>query len=90
MSSTSLDICCVMTHHEHPTVSHIQSCGMQSVHHPFTAPDLRGAADGESLAQAKSIAYDLVYNGYEIGGEWLPSPVGHHAACSLVQSLTDA
>eukprot|EP00798_Chlamydomonas_sp_ICE-L_P001399 gene1399-32769_t len=40
-----------------------------AVHHPFTAPhpddDLMGSGD---VSKARAIAYDLVYNGVEIGG----------------------
>ena len=39
------------------------------MHHPFTAPnqdDVR--ADPDDLTNARAIAYDLVYNGVEIGG----------------------
>ncbi|KAK9807183.1 hypothetical protein WJX73_004912 [Symbiochloris irregularis] len=42
----------------------------QSIHHPFTAPNLTGAgeASSEALHSAQARAYDLVYNGFEIGG----------------------
>ena len=40
----------------------------QSMHHPFTAPDMRSVAEGQPLDNANAMAYDLVYNGYEIGG----------------------
>ena len=36
------------------------------MHHPFTAPDLESPDSKLDTATAK--AYDLVYNGYEIGG----------------------
>lgn len=45
-----------------------------AVHHPFTAPhpeDLKcllGSATDEELRDARAIAYDLVYNGVEVGG----------------------
>ena len=39
------------------------------MHHPFTAPhpddDLLGSGDP---SKARAIAYDLVYNGVEVGG----------------------
>lgn len=37
----------------------------EALHHPFTAPNPEDAAD---LTTARAIAYDIVYNGYEIGG----------------------
>jgi len=37
----------------------------QALHHPFTA---RNADGGESIYDSSAHAYDLVYNGYEIGG----------------------
>lgn len=42
---------------------------LEALHHPFTAPnpdDL--AADGGDLRHARALAYDMVYNGVEIGG----------------------
>ncbi|MBI5079578.1 aspartate--tRNA ligase [Candidatus Wolfebacteria bacterium] len=43
---------------------------MVSAHHPFTSPsDMRhGTWDMENLKNIKAKAYDLVLNGYEIGG----------------------
>ncbi len=38
---------------------------LEALHHPFTAPNL---ADLNDLATARAQAYDLVYNGVEIGG----------------------
>lgn len=38
---------------------------LQAVHHPFTAPN---PEDLDHLAQARALAYDLVWNGIEIGG----------------------
>ncbi|MDJ0581833.1 aspartate--tRNA ligase [Crocosphaera sp.] len=38
---------------------------LEALHHPFTAPNL---ADIDDLATARAQAYDLVYNGIEIGG----------------------
>lgn len=39
--------------------------GLTSVHHPFTAPN---ESDLDRLETAKAQAYDLVLNGYELGG----------------------
>lgn len=44
---------------------------MESTHHPFTAPhpeDKHLLANEESRGHARSLAYDLVLNGQEIGG----------------------
>jgi aspartyl-tRNA synthetase len=42
----------------------------EALHHPFTAPNPDDIAEltCENLAKARAIAYDLVYNGYEVGG----------------------
>jgi aspartyl-tRNA synthetase len=37
-----------------------------SVHHPFTAP--QGEFDPENPGEARALAYDLVWNGQELGG----------------------
>ena len=37
----------------------------EALHHPFTAPHPDDLAD---LTTARAVAYDMVYNGYEIGG----------------------
>jgi aspartyl-tRNA synthetase len=37
--------------------------GLSSVHHPFTAP-----IETDDLENTKAVAYDLVLNGYELGG----------------------
>ena len=37
----------------------------EALHHPFTAPHPDDTAD---LTTARAVAYDIVYNGYEIGG----------------------
>jgi len=37
----------------------------EALHHPFTAPH---PDDVEDLTTARAVAYDIVYNGYEIGG----------------------
>ncbi len=42
---------------------------LNSVHHPFTSPDKAGAGSlEEEPLKAKSLAYDIVLNGEEIGG----------------------
>ncbi len=38
---------------------------LEALHHPFTAPSLDDIAD---LKTARAQAYDLVYNGFEVGG----------------------
>ena len=41
----------------------------EAMHHPFTAPNQDDAeANPDDLTGARAIAYDLVYNGVEIGG----------------------
>jgi len=41
----------------------------EAMHHPFTAPNQDDAeANPDDLTTARAIAYDLVYNGVEIGG----------------------
>ncbi|MEL6491275.1 MAG: aspartate--tRNA ligase [Cyanobacteria bacterium J06621_3] len=37
----------------------------EALHHPFTAPH---PDDTDDLTTARAVAYDIVYNGYEIGG----------------------
>ncbi len=37
----------------------------EALHHPFTAPHPDDVAD---LTTARAVAYDIVYNGYEVGG----------------------
>lgn len=43
----------------------------QALHHPFTAPNQQqsGQSSGD-LSQSTALAYDLVYNGVEIGGKF--------------------
>jgi aspartyl-tRNA synthetase len=42
---------------------------LEAIHHPFTAPNPEDLARGETLsAKTRAIAYDIVYNGIEIGG----------------------
>ncbi|XP_030523306.1 aspartate--tRNA ligase, chloroplastic/mitochondrial isoform X2 [Rhodamnia argentea] len=38
---------------------------LEALHHPFTAPNPK---DMENLSSARALAYDMVYNGVEIGG----------------------
>ncbi|XP_059447995.1 aspartate--tRNA ligase, chloroplastic/mitochondrial [Corylus avellana] len=38
---------------------------LEALHHPFTAPN---PEDMDDLASARALAYDMVYNGVEIGG----------------------
>ncbi|GBE74879.1 aspartyl-tRNA synthetase [Microcystis aeruginosa NIES-87] len=38
---------------------------LEALHHPFTAPN---PEDLEDLAQARALAYDMIFNGIEIGG----------------------
>lgn len=38
---------------------------LEALHHPFTAPN---PEDMNNLASARALAYDMVYNGVEIGG----------------------
>ena len=41
---------------------------LEALHHPFTAPNPDDLAAGIPLAHCRALAYDLVYNGVEIGG----------------------
>eukprot|EP00887_Chlorella_sp_A99_P008037 scaffold12.g8037.t1 len=41
---------------------------LTALHHPFTAPRPEDLEGGGQLADARALAYDLVYNGVEIGG----------------------
>ena len=42
----------------------------EALHHPFTAPNQQTAdQNGGDLTHAKALAYDLVYNGVEVGGK---------------------
>ena len=42
----------------------------EALHHPFTAPNQQQSGqNGADLRQATALAYDLVYNGVEIGGK---------------------
>ena len=38
---------------------------LEAIHHPFTAPN---PEDINDLAKARALAYDMVFNGIEIGG----------------------
>ncbi|KAL3133042.1 hypothetical protein ABBQ38_006948 [Trebouxia sp. C0009 RCD-2024] len=45
----------------------------QALHHPFTAPNQQQSGqNGADLTQSKALAYDLVYNGVEVGGKSQP------------------
>lgn len=49
-------------------IAHCHALVVQAMHHPFTAPCqeyLEGKCDAR---QATALAYDMVYNGSEIGG----------------------
>ena len=42
----------------------------QALHHPFTAPNQQQSGqNGADLSRSTALAYDLVYNGVEIGGK---------------------
>ena len=41
---------------------------LEALHHPFTAPRQQDLEPGKDLKDAKALAYDLVWNGVEIGG----------------------
>jgi aspartyl-tRNA synthetase len=42
---------------------------LEALHHPFTAPNPQDyEAAGGDLRNARALAYDMVYNGVEIGG----------------------
>ena len=42
---------------------------LEAMHHPFTAPNPHDMQEaGGDLSKARAIAYDVVYNGTEIGG----------------------
>ena len=48
------------------------------MHHPFTAPHVDDLEHGRSIADSRALAYDMVYNGSEIGGGSLhDSPTPH-------------
>ena len=40
----------------------------EALHHPFTAPNPDDLSGGMPLSECRAAAYDLVYNGTEIGG----------------------
>ena len=51
----------------------------QALHHPFTAPNQQQSGqNGADLSQSTALAYDLVYNGVEIGGKLLYLLAGYH------------
>ncbi|KAK9824897.1 hypothetical protein WJX74_004037 [Apatococcus lobatus] len=41
---------------------------LQAMHHPFTAPNGEDLELGKSIADSRALAFDMVYNGSEIGG----------------------
>jgi aspartyl-tRNA synthetase len=42
---------------------------LEAIHHPFTAPNPEDLKEGEALSvKTRALAYDIVYNGLEIGG----------------------
>lgn len=41
---------------------------LEALHHPFTSPDPRDLERGLPLKDCRALAYDVVYNGVEIGG----------------------
>jgi aspartyl-tRNA synthetase len=42
---------------------------LEALHHPFTSPNPQDVeAAGGDLRNARALAYDMVYNGVEIGG----------------------
>ena len=41
---------------------------LEALHHPFTAPNQDDVANGGDVRTARAVAYDLVYNGVEVGG----------------------
>jgi aspartyl-tRNA synthetase len=42
---------------------------LEAIHHPFTAPNPEDLEDGKPLSiETRAIAYDIIYNGLEIGG----------------------
>lgn len=45
-----------------------ETSALKALHHPFTAPTLDAAALKENPTSSLSRAYDVVLNGYEIGG----------------------
>lgn len=60
----------------------------EALHHPFTAPQPADVGpDGPGLAHARALAYDIVYNGVEIGGGSLRI---YRRACGTCGALTDA
>ena len=59
----------------------------QALHHPFTAPNQQQSGqNGPDLSHSRALAYDLVYNGVEIGGKLLYLLAKYHMC--FVISLT--
>jgi aspartyl-tRNA synthetase len=46
----------------------VEANRLEALHHPFTAPNQDDVADGGDIKNARAVAYDLVYNGVEVGG----------------------
>ncbi|KAK9836255.1 hypothetical protein WJX84_004773 [Apatococcus fuscideae] len=41
---------------------------LQAMHHPFTSPNQDDLQQGHAIKDSRALAYDMVYNGSEIGG----------------------
>ena len=48
---------------------------LQAIHHPFTAPSSDYLEGRCSSKEATALAYDLILNGCEIGGEDISKPL---------------
>lgn len=53
---------------------------LTALHHPFTAPTCTPEELEVNPSQALSRAYDMVLNGYEVGGVCPYSPTGNAAS----------
>lgn len=65
---TTFSLCWVV---DFPLFSEGENATLESVHHPFTAPhpdDMHLLQNPQDLTKIRSLAYDLVLNGQEIGG----------------------
>lgn len=52
-----------------PMFEHNEEAGrLEALHHPFTAPHPSSVGSNGDIRNATAMAYDLVYNGIEIGG----------------------
>ena len=59
----------------------------EALHHPFTAPNQQTAdQDGGDLTHAKALAYDLVYNGVEVGGKH-DTCCGHSMLLAMAEEI---